>query len=121
MVRQAGELALVDQRRRRLPLVVIHVEVKILQRRRRDQIAAPAQDSGGLRPHDGLAATKGDQIRALGDEAAQVLDRRQLRGGIHDDRHAASMGHLGHRGQRRQCIGLGHVEDGGGGFADGVV
>ena len=58
------QLAAIDPFARRIPQLGMIVHVEHLHGGRRDQIAPPAEDAGGLRPADGLAAAEGHEIGA---------------------------------------------------------
>src|SRR5215208_3171265 len=90
--RKAGQLVLVEQARRRAPLLEIGVVVELLERCRLDELAPAGEDARGLRPADRLAARESDEVGPFGDETLQVLGRRQLTGRIDDQRQAMPAG-----------------------------
>ena len=65
-----------------------------VRQRGADQVGPPGEDAGGLRPVQFLAAAVGDEVRALRDEARQVLRRGQHRRRIHEDGNAVPVGDL---------------------------
>ena len=64
----------------------------MLEGRSHDQVAPAAEDAGGLRAADRLAAGKDDEVGALGDEAPEVRLGRQFRRRVDDHRHAGGVG-----------------------------
>ena len=66
-----------------------------------DQVGPAEQQAGRLRAADVLAPAHRDQVRAVGDESAQVGLRRQHGRGVHDHRHAVTVGDLHCLGQGR--------------------
>src|SRR3954468_5731526 len=90
--RKAGQLVLVEQTRRRAPLLEIGVVVELLERCRLDELAPAGEDARGLGPADRLAAREGDEVGPFGDETLQVLGRRQLTGRVDDQPQAVPAG-----------------------------
>ena len=120
VLRQALEPGLVDKMRRRRPQLVEHVEIEVLQGGGHHEVAPAAQDAGGLRPADRLAAGEGHQVRAGLDEPPQVARRRQLRRGVDQNRHAGGMSDLHHLLEPRPGVRAGHPVHGGGAFGQRI-
>src|SRR5215470_7633359 len=88
------------------------IHVHLLEQRGGDQIAAPEEEPARLRPAEGLAAAHADEVGAVLDEAAKVLDRRHLVGGIHDHRQPVAVRHLRHHPKLRPHTLHRHVRHG---------
>jgi hypothetical protein len=84
LMRHPGQVPRIEQRTPR-PRFRTHIHVLMLERDGGDQVGSAGEDAACLWAADSLAAREGDQIRAFGDEAAQVGARWQLSGGIDND------------------------------------
>ena len=81
----------------------------------RDEVGAAEDQAGRLRSAQRLAAREHGQVGAFErGESPQVRDRRDLRRGVDDDRHAGCVGDVDDVGQRQRArreVGAGEVED----------
>ena len=114
VTRQAWQLAQRRELLRRAPQLREHIEIQHLQQRRTDQVGAAAQDPRCLRPADRLAAAERDEVGTLFEKAAQIVGRRQLCGGIDQQRNAVLTRHSGNLRQRRQRLRVRKIVDRGG-------
>ena len=73
---------------------------------RGDEIGAAGEEAGILRTAQTLAAAEDDQIGAPASPLPQVIDGRDGRGGVDDDRHLPGMGD-GDNGREIESAGVG--------------
>src|SRR5215204_7311306 len=71
LVRHSGQVTRFEQRAPR-PGLRTHIHILMLERDGGDQVRPAGEDAAGLRSADRFASREDDQIRAFGDEPAQV-------------------------------------------------
>ena len=89
-----------------------HVHVELLEKGGGHEVPPAEKESARLRTAERLAAAHGHEVRALGDEALQVVQGRYLVGGVDDDGQLMAVGHLGERAQIGPHALHGHVGEG---------